>query len=243
MITAFVCLGLAGFSGCWFLLKKASPALCVTVYRKIGRAPRNSRPASEWTSLKRLEKDFIFLTRRGFTTISPKELGKTRAQKPVLLAFAGGYRSFFTDVFPLLKKYQLKACVFLVADTVGRYDRWQDPRQGPFQNILTAEELKVLSASPLISFGTLGLSENGGPSFKITAGSSELAESISRLERLYKIPVTAIYTNEDLPADPPLHPALPVLGSKTGVNALNAHTNLRTLKPTFWGRLALWRRR
>lgn len=241
MITALLCLLLAGILLYLIAFKKYSPALFVLTYHKIGVPPKNSRLKNSWTSLKRLEKDFRFLVRHHFNTISPQELGKTNIKKPVLLAFIGGYQTFFTEVFPLLKQYNLKACVLLTPDTIGAYNRWQNPYKEPWQNILTAQQIKELSKSTLISFGTLGLTENGGPSFEITLTQSTLEESASRFERLHKVSVRAVYMmNKKAPIP---STALPVLLPKTGKNDIGESKLLRTFPPSFFTRLLLWQHR
>lgn len=240
MITALLILLLAGLLVYAIAFKKYPPALYVLAYQKIGVAPKNSRFKNTWTTPARLEKDFQFLRRYGFHTLHPKELGKP-ATKPVLLAFIGGYQPFFTEVFPLLKKYNLKACVFLTPDTIGTYNRWQNPHTEPWQNILTAQQLEILARSPLVSFGTLGLTENGAPLFEITLTQNTLEESIARFERLYKISVTAACVtskNTTLP-----NTTLPVLLPQTGKNALTETQYLRIIFPTFCGRFRLWQHR
>ena len=236
MITALLCLLLAGILAYQFLIKKLPPALYVLAYQKIGTPPTNSRLKNQWTSPTQLEKDFQFLTRHHFTALPPQDLGRP-LPKPVLLAFIGGYQSFFTHVFPLLKKYRLKACVFLTPDTIGQYNRWQDPHQEAWQNILTAQQVEILRQSPLISFGTTGLTQTG----TLMLGQNELEESIARFERFYQIPVRAAATAEKTNKN--LNTPLPVLLTETGANALNETRYLRLLKPTVWARFILWRHR
>jgi len=240
MITALLSLLLAGLLVYAIAFKKYPPALYVLTYQKVGVAPKNSRLKNTWTTPTRLEKDFQFLQRCGFHTLHPKELGKL-ATKPVLLAFIGGYQTFFTEVFPLLKKYNLKACIFLTPDTIGTYNRWQNPHTEPWQNILTAQQLEILARSPLVSFGTLGLTENSAPSFDITLTQNTLEESIARFERLYKLPVSAACAtnkNATLP-----NTSLPVLLPQTGKNALTEAQYLRVISPSFYGRFRLWQHR
>ena len=51
----------------------------------------------------------------------------TFAPKSVILTFDDGYRDFYTDVFPILKKYQVKAVAFVVPNFLGspnNLDTW-----------------------------------------------------------------------------------------------------------------------
>lgn len=48
--------------------------------------------------------------------------------KSVILTFDDGYRDFYTDVFPILKKYQVKAVVYIVPNFLNKpnnMDTWQ----------------------------------------------------------------------------------------------------------------------
>ena len=45
--------------------------------------------------------------------------------KAVLLTFDGGYIDFFNNVFPLLKRFDFTATVFLVAESIGKTNSWE----------------------------------------------------------------------------------------------------------------------
>ena len=196
---------------------------------------------------------FIWLFARGFTAISPEALaaGKKMPQKPVLLAFMGGYRSFITEIFPLLQKYKVCAAVFLAPDLAGQYNAWQDPHLEPWQNLLTEKELKTLQKSGLVSFGALAL---GGRD--LTAVSAEEAVYLAQ-ESLFRLKGLA-------PAGFAFWPAkhfdekkaaeilggknnLPVITPVCGINPAERKTGfLKTLAPSkhpFSVRYALWKRR
>ncbi|WP_428054326.1 polysaccharide deacetylase family protein [Candidatus Avelusimicrobium stercoris] len=134
-------------------------ALFILAYEKIGKAPQNSRLKNEWITVKQLKKTLLWLRAHGFTPINAGRLtaSATRPPKPVLLVFMGGYKSFLTDIFPLLQDSQTPATLFLPTNTTGTYNKWQNPHQEPWQNLLTEKELKTLAKSGLISFGALAL--------------------------------------------------------------------------------------
>lgn len=69
----------------------------------------------------------------GYTFLTPKDLAdvlddkKELPQKPVILSFDDGYRDFYTDVFPILRKYNAKAIVYIVPNFLNKpnnMDTW-----------------------------------------------------------------------------------------------------------------------
>lgn len=87
------------------------------------------------------EEQLKYLKNNGYETISLNELFTTTAKMPVVLTFDDGYRDFYTDAFPLLKKYKAKATVYIVNNFINRH------------NYLLDWQLKELTASGLITIG------------------------------------------------------------------------------------------
>ena len=83
----------------------------------------------------------------GFEFITTKDLADTLddkitiPQKSVILTFDDGYRDFYTDVFPILKKYQVKAVVYVVPNFLD------------LPNNLTTPQLKEIVNSGLVEIG------------------------------------------------------------------------------------------
>jgi peptidoglycan/xylan/chitin deacetylase (PgdA/CDA1 family) len=97
--------------------------------------------------------------------LTAKDLGELFAgkgilpAKPVVLTFDDGYRDFYTDVFPVLKKYNAKATVYMIAGFVG------------YKNNLTDAQLKELAVSGLVDIGAHTVHHVG-----LTHGSSPMIE-------------------------------------------------------------------
>jgi len=66
------------------------------------------------------------LLQSGYTTITFQDYidfkynNKKLPEKPIIIAFDDGYLSNYTKAFPILKKYGMKATIFIVASTVGK---------------------------------------------------------------------------------------------------------------------------
>lgn len=79
-----------------------------------------------------LEGQIKTLADAGFTFMTNSELadvldGKSKLpSKPVLLTFDDGYRDFYTDAFPILKKYNAKATAYVISGFLNRANHLQD---------------------------------------------------------------------------------------------------------------------
>jgi len=83
--------------------------------------------------------------------------GKPLPPKPVLLTFDDGYRSAYTKVFPLLKRYNYPALMALVTSWLevpeGRQVHWGD-RPAPRENFLSWSEAAEMARSGLVEFAS-----------------------------------------------------------------------------------------
>ena len=74
-----------------------------------------------------LEQQLRWLLEKGYTPIWFSDLKHAgQIEKPVLLCFDDGWSDNYTQLFPLLQKYQVKATLFIVAGTVGWSERVMD---------------------------------------------------------------------------------------------------------------------
>jgi peptidoglycan/xylan/chitin deacetylase (PgdA/CDA1 family) len=58
------------------------------------------------------------------------------------LTFDDGYRDFYTDAYPLLKKYKIKSTLYMISGYIGRND------------FLTQKQLREIAASGLVEIGS-----------------------------------------------------------------------------------------
>ena len=132
-----------------------------------------------------LERQILFLKANGYTPISLEELttayraGKSSIQKPVMLTFDDGYLDNYQNLFPLLKKYNVPALIFLITDRVGtpEYMSW--------------DQIKEMQDSGLVSFGSHSLSHRRLRSLPDEEIVREITESKRVLEEKLGRPVTA----------------------------------------------------
>ena len=94
------------------------------------------------------EAQLRFLQQHGYQIISESDVLHARkdtqssVKKPILLTFDDGYADNYTFLFPLLKKYQAHALIFLITDRVGTKD------------YLNWQQIKEMKESGWVAFGS-----------------------------------------------------------------------------------------
>ncbi|MSQ15835.1 MAG: polysaccharide deacetylase family protein [Dehalococcoidia bacterium] len=118
------------------LLAKNERAVNVPVlmyhYIRVNPTPNDTLGLSLSVSPEDFEKHAAYLAKKGYNTITPTHLiegirGRQELPaKPILLTFDDGYQDFYTAALPILKKYNLKATLFVVTNLVGKpnYVSW-----------------------------------------------------------------------------------------------------------------------
>lgn len=129
------------------------------------------------------EKHLLFLQQNGYTVISEADLyharesGKTTLKKPVLLTFDDGYADNYTNLFPLLQKYQAHALIFLVTERIGT------------PGYLTWDQIKQMHASGLVAFGSHTCSHRRLRSLSDEEITQEITQSKQILEENLGAPI------------------------------------------------------
>jgi peptidoglycan/xylan/chitin deacetylase (PgdA/CDA1 family) len=94
----------------------------VLMYHSINPKSTNSNI----TTPEEFEKQMKWLKDNNFTTLSLDEVysmittGKNVPERPIALTFDDGYEDSYQNAYPILKKYDFKATVFLITDAVGQ---------------------------------------------------------------------------------------------------------------------------
>src|SRR5262249_23261713 len=121
----------------------------ILMYHHIAAPPNthNQRESSLDVPPAQLEAELAYFQSAGYTTITLDELtaalreGAPLPTKPLILTFDDGYGDFYTAAFPLLKRYNAKATIYIISERVGK------------PGYLTWDELRELATSPLITVG------------------------------------------------------------------------------------------
>ncbi len=117
---------------------------------------------------------------QGFQTYFADEPQNADGKPGVVLTFDDGYLDNYTTVFPLLKQYQMKATIFIITDMIGA------------EGHLTAEQIKEMSDSGLIHFGSHTVSHRKLDTLTPEEIKREFTHSKAVLESLTGKKITAL---------------------------------------------------
>jgi len=121
----------------------------------------------------------------GFEFITTKDLADALDDetvlppKSIILTFDDGYRDFYTDVFPILKKYQVKAVAYIVPNFLDR------------SNNLTIWQLKEIAKSGLVEIGAHTMNHSYLAGLPLQRVKYEVMESKKFLEKNLGVKVTS----------------------------------------------------
>ncbi len=115
---------------------------------------------------------------KGYTFIFADEYAYSD-QKTVIMSFDDGYLDNYTEMFPIIKQYNVKVTVFMISNYVGGAD------------YLTADMIKEMAASGLVSFQSHTATHQAVPSLTEDQMRFEFETSNKALEALTGRKVTA----------------------------------------------------
>lgn len=125
------------------------------------------------------------LKNAGYTFITPNDLTlvlsnkKKLTTKLVMLSFDDGYMDFYTDVFPIIQKEQVKVIAYIVPSFLDR------------PNYMFTFQLKEIARSPLIEIGAHTMDHYALAGVNIKTATYEIAQSKKTLQDLLHLPITS----------------------------------------------------
>ncbi len=129
------------------------------------------------------EKQIQTLRDAGYTFITAGDLGKvidaeeSLPRKPVIITFDDGYDDFYTDVLPLLKKYNVKATAYIVAGVIGRL------------NYMSKDEIQKAQESGLVEIGAHSMYHRYLKGISYNEAKFEIEQSKANLEHEFGVKV------------------------------------------------------
>lgn len=153
------------------------------MYHSVGGVAHD--PYQVTVSPDRLARQLRWLSRRGLTGVSMRELLAARAQgraaRLVGLTFDDGYADFLTEAVPLLHEYGHTATVFVLAGRLGGDNAW-DP-DGPRKPLLDATGVRAAQSAGM-EIGSHGLLHRDLTALDDAELAAETADSRGRLAEI-----------------------------------------------------------
>jgi len=165
----------------FFTVKSAVPnpniSLTILMYHTINDTPVGIPELS--VNLDDFDKQMEYLSSNGYTAIGFDEIKDySKYEKPVIITFDDGYVDNFTYAYPILRKYGMKATVFMVSDQIDKKDH------------LTSDQMAVMG--DLISIQSHTVNHRKLDSLSAEDAEAEFSQSIEAIEKATKKPVYAI---------------------------------------------------
>ena len=141
------------------------------------------------------EKQMKYLIENNWTTFTMSELVEKKAALPnksIAITFDDGYEDNFTNAFPILKKYNIKATIYLVVDRHNK--EWSSKRKEKNSNGELKNEPKLLDKqiielinSGLIEIGSHTITHDNLPTLTLDEKRNEIYNSKVMIEDKFKI--------------------------------------------------------
>lgn len=163
------------------IYKELNVSLPIFMYHFILDDYGENLDAENFVKPSTLEEQLKYIVDNGYQTVFVNEIEDlSNYTKPVALTFDDCFVYFYNNAFPLLKKYNQKASIYIICNYVN----------GP--NYLTTEQIQEMVDSGLVSVQSHTLSHQKLSTLNLEDMKKELNESKSYLDSTYNINVDTI---------------------------------------------------
>ena len=166
------------------MFAQGSPVL---TYHKLGPRPRGVRLKGLYVSAKLFRRQLAELKAAGFGTGMLAE-GAGQPANRVVISFDDGYLNAFRHALPALGENQFRAVQFIVADLMGKENRWDLPAGEVQEPLMDAAQIREWLAAGH-SIGSHTLTHPFLTQLPPGAAREEITASRKKLEDLFGVPV------------------------------------------------------
>lgn len=130
-----------------------------------------------------LDKQLQILKANGYDTYFVKDVPDILnkkiyySPKSIILTFDDGYEDFYTEVYPLLKKYRVRATVYIIHNYIGR------------KGFMTKAQIQEVSNSGLVEIGSHSLNHLQLKTVSEAVARKEVIQSKTLLEKMFNIKI------------------------------------------------------
>jgi peptidoglycan/xylan/chitin deacetylase (PgdA/CDA1 family) len=147
------------------------PGIPVLMYHMIGTPPEGGNKYL-YVSKDNFDSQMRIISSQGFTTLFSSEIDKYKSKdKAVVITFDDGYQNNYMDAYEILKKYGVKATIFIITERIGE------------SGYLTESEIKDMLASGCIEFGSHTKTHTDLRLF--LSDETEITDSKSKIEAIF----------------------------------------------------------
>lgn len=184
----------------------------ILMYHMISNHKKNAKFNGLRVEPIEFEKQIKYLVENNWTFFTMSELVEKKDNLPnksIVITFDDGYEDNFINAFPILKKYNVKATIYIVLD---RHDReWSSKRKvkntsGELRNEpkLLDEQITVLINSGLVEIGSHTMTHDNLPKLNTNQKIEEIKNSKIEIEKKFDIKCNSfcypfgLYDKEDV---------------------------------------------
>lgn len=170
---------IAALSGLSFLsdykhINEIIKSIPILLYHRVG-----SETDALTITTERFQRDMATLSEDGYHTLSLDQLkhhlqnspNESLPKKSIMITFDDGYLDNYTNAFPILQKYSMKASFYIITGMVGQNDR------------LTASQIREMAAAGM-TFGSHTITHRPLAELNTQEATTELTKSKLDLENL-----------------------------------------------------------
>lgn len=118
--------------------------------------PKTDKESKYCCLPKNFSKQMSFLANSDYSLINLDDVDDILSGKKVMnstcvaVTFDDGFEDFYHNAFPILKKFDIPATLFMVADRVGQSNDWMHKHGSPKRNLLNENQLADISNSGVL---------------------------------------------------------------------------------------------
>lgn len=168
----------------------------ILTYHRIVPKPLYNARHGIWVTARNFRRQMRLLSLGGFNTISLDMLLSANKginqlpKKPIIITFDDGYEDNYLHAFPILKKYNFTATIFLVSGYIGKDNHWDEIYGEEIVSLLSLDEIKEMFAYG-ISFGAHSVTHPHLSQLKGEQVFKEIVQSKKGIEEMLNQEITS----------------------------------------------------